>query len=330
MRRSAAGPTARRVATRMRWCSAIVFGAAVLAGPAVAQERAAALPSGPMFERIAPPHSPGVEIPLYDGTPPGTAPAADAEVWDRMLGTNPVVRNVTRPTLTPFLPAPGKATGAAVVVLPGGGFTLLSMDSEGWKVARWLADHGIAAFVLKYRIQPTPADEKALLGSLASSMGAMMTDPERTMAPLAPPAVADAIAALKRVRSGAAEWKIDPARVGMIGFSAGAMATRDVVLSADAAQRPAFFGYVYGPMRAVTVPLDAPPMFAALALDDPLFGKQGFGIVEAWHKVGRPVELHAYEAGSHGFGTGKPGTTTTLLLPEFLAWLKARGLLVRH
>lgn len=302
----------------------IAITVAFCAMPAAAQQPTA--PASPMFERIAPPPAPAQELPLYAGKPKGSVQGTEPEVWDRSFG-NPVLRNVTKPTITPFLPAPEKATGAAVIVLPGGGFTMLSMDSEGWTVARWLADHGIAAFVLKYRTTQTPADETALMGSLMTSMGSLMTDPEKTMTPLAPPAVADAIQALKLVRGGAATWKIDPARVGMIGFSAGAMATRDVVLSAEPALRPAFFACIYGPMREVTVPAGAPPMFTALALDDPLFGKQGFGIVSAWHKAGRPVELHAYEQGGHGFGAGKPGTTSTMLLPEFYAWLTARGLL---
>jgi dipeptidyl aminopeptidase/acylaminoacyl peptidase len=68
-------------------------------------------------------------------------------------------------------------------------------------------------------------------------------------------------------------------------------------------------------------------MFSAIAMDDGLFKGQGLGIVEAWRKAGRPVEFHGYERGDHGFGAGRPGTTTTLLLPEFLAWMDMRGLL---
>lgn len=287
--------------------------------PALAQHAAP-----PMFDRIAPPPTIPGTVPLYDRPLPSDG--GSPEIWDSMFGAQPVVRNVSQPTITPFLPTPTKATGAAVVVMPGGGFTLVAMQSEGWAVARWLADHGIAAFVVKYRIKRTPDEEKLVLGSLARDMGGLMTDPEGTMAPLAPPAVADALQALSVVRAGAAKWKIDPKRVGMIGFSAGAMATRLAALSADATKRPAYFGYIYGPMGAVTVPTDAPPMFAALALDDPLMGKQGFGVVESWRKASRPVELHAYERGDHGFGTGKPGTTTTLMLPEFLAWLQGRGI----
>ena len=303
--------------------TAIMLAAALYAVSATAQQTAAPA----MFERIAPPAAPGPELPLYSDKLAAAGRDAKGEVWDRMLGTNPVLRNVARPTITPFLPAPEKATGTAVIVLPGGGFTMLSIDAEGWTIARWLAEHGIAAFVLKYRTTQTPADETALMGSLVTSMGALMTDPEGTMAPLAAPAVADAIEALKQVRVGAAKWEIDPARIGMMGFSAGAMAARDVVLAADPAARPDFFANIYGPMREVKVPADAPPMFTALALDDPLFGRQGFGIVSAWNKAGRPAELHAYEQGGHGFGAGKPGTTSTMLLPEFHAWLTARGLL---
>ena len=71
----------------------------------------------------------------------------------------------------------------------------------------------------------------------------------------------------------------------------------------------------------------SPVLFAALAFDDPLFGGRGFGIAEAWHAAGRPVELHVYERGDHGFGTGHPGTTTTLVVPEFVTWLRDGGFL---
>jgi acetyl esterase/lipase len=78
-------------------------------------------------------------------------------------------------------------------------------------------------------------------------------------------------------------------------------------------------------MKPVTVPADAPPMFAAIAIDDEMFGRQGFALVESWHKANRPVELHAYERGGHGFGLGRPGTTTVELLDQFTAWLKLRA-----
>lgn len=82
---------------------------------------------------------------------------ADAEQWSQ-IGDNRFVRNVTRPAITPYLPDPAKATGAAVVVAPGGAFLSLSMTGEGENIARWLADHGVAAFVLKYRLTESPRD----------------------------------------------------------------------------------------------------------------------------------------------------------------------------
>jgi acetyl esterase/lipase len=164
-------------------------------------------------------------------------------------------------------------------------------------------------------------------------MDARMAEATRASLAGAPPAISeprateDALQALRFVRANAAKWSIDPARVGMIGFSAGAMTTLNAVFAPDSAARPAFVGYIYGPMNARAIPADAPPMFSAIALDDELFRDTGFGLVESWRKAGRPVEFHGYERGHHGFGTGVPGTTTILMLDEFRAWMKARGLL---
>lgn len=278
------------------------------------------------FKPIATPAEPGA-IPLYSGVAPGSETSTAVERWNIMGNGQRVVRNVVRPTITPFLPDPKKATGAAVIVAPGGGFKMLSMDNEGWPVAKWLASRGIAVFVLKYRLNETPADEAGFMREMGAVFAAAMSGKGERPDLTEPRATADALQALKMVRAGAAKWRIDPARVGMVGFSAGAMTTLNATLVADAAARPAFVGYIYGPMVAVNVPADAPPMFAALALDDGLFGRQGFGIVENWHKAKRPVELHAYERGDHGFGMGLAGTTTTGWLPQFYSWLEARKLL---
>jgi acetyl esterase/lipase len=254
------------------------------------------------------------------------ADPAVKEVWAR-FGTDLTVRNVSQPTLTPVLPKSGTATGAAVVVAPGGAFMLLSMTHEGWDVAHWLADHGIAAFVLKYRLIQTPADQNEANAFMGKRMAEALKD--RTAPPtiVEPRATTDALAALDLVRAGAARWHIDPKRVGMIGFSAGAMTTLNATLEGKPDERPAFMGYIYGPMLAVPVPDNATPMFAAIAMDDPLFPSGGFGIVEAWHKAHRPVELHVYERGGHGFGMGRAGTTTTGVMEQFRLWLDARGLL---
>lgn len=249
-----------------------------------------------------------------------------SEVWNMLQPGNPVVRNVTQPTLTPVLPDPAKATGAAVIVAPGGGFLMLSMQTEGFAVAKALADRGIAAFVLKYRLEPTPVEGKAFLAAMMARFQAAPKDPAAAAAMRHPDASADALAALRLVRSRAGEWKLDPARVGLIGFSAGAMTALELVQTAPTAELPAFFGYIYGPQAVDQVPAEAPPMFDAIAFDDPLFRPVDFPIAAAWQRAGRKVELHAYQKGGHGFGgLGAPGTTTTQLLDQFVGWLAMQG-----
>jgi acetyl esterase/lipase len=151
-------------------------------------------------------------------------------------------------------------------------------------------------------------------------------------APPQPPAIAlaiqiaDARAAFALIRTRAAEWHVNPGRIGMIGFSAGAMLTMTTTLDGQDA-RPAFIGNIYGPLNAVTVPADAPPMFVALAADDPLFGNSGFGLIDSWRAAKRPVEFHLYEQGGHGFGMYKKTTTSTGWFEAFVAWMGMRGFL---
>ena len=134
---------------------------------------------GMSMERMARPAEP-TAIPLYQGTAPGSESATYQEVWTRRMGREAWVRNITKPTLTPFLPKKGKANGAAVLVIPGGGFQFVSISNEGWPVAQWLADRGIAAFVLKYRVEQTPDSE----GEFGKAMAARFQAP-RSDAPVA-------------------------------------------------------------------------------------------------------------------------------------------------
>ncbi len=269
------------------------------------------------------PAEPGA-LPLYGANAEGTTAG---ENWQQYQGRDYVVRNVTRATLTPFLPAPGKATGAAVIVAPGGGFMQLSMTREGWDVARWLAGHGIAAFVLKYRLIPSPADDAEYARFQRQQMTHEGGSPMDGQLIKRSPAMADARAALAMVRANAAKWRVDPARVGMIGFSAGAMTARRVAIDLPAAERPAFIGYIYGPQDSEEVPADAPALFNAIALDDALFASKGFPIAAAWLAAKRPVEIHGYQKGNHGFGMGQPGTTAVLVMDEFTTWLGINGFL---
>jgi acetyl esterase/lipase len=283
----------------------------------------AAQNSPPKVEVITAPAEPEA-VPLYGDATPG---ATSSENWSFFDDKHFVVRNVTRPTLTAFLPDPKKATGAAVVVAPGGAFMLLAIGPEGWEVAKRLNDRGIAAFVLKYRVMPTPTGEAEASAFMNDKVKKGLPDPKKQPTLQYAPSTDDGLAALALVRQNAVKYNIDPKRVGMIGFSAGAMTSLNTVMAAKPGTGPDFLGYIYGPQATVRVPKDAPPMFSAIAFDDPLFPTMGFPIAAAWHKAKRPVEVHAYERGGHGFNLGVQGTTTTLMLDQFVAWMDMHGFL---
>ncbi|MEP9400478.1 alpha/beta hydrolase [Sphingomonas sp. VNH70] len=284
------------------------------AGPAAAQDA--------RMTPIATPAQPDA-IPLGTGTLPD---AAIAEGWHEQYGSV-FARNVREATLTPFLPDPAKATGTAVVVAPGGGFRTLSMENEGWAVARALAARGVAAFVLKYRLRQTPATMPAFERSMAEMFSATARPsrqtPEEQIAGLAPQ-IADARAAFALIRRRAAAWRVDPDRIGMVGFSAGAMLTIATTLAGGDA-KPAFVADIYGPLAAVTVPADAPPLFVALAADDPFFAHSGYGLIDNWRAARRPVEFHLFEQGGHGFGMYPKPTTSTGWFDAFVRWLDMHG-----
>ncbi|MEY2926521.1 MAG: hypothetical protein RL367_998 [Pseudomonadota bacterium] len=252
-------------------------------------------------------------------------PKAEPEQWETRGVGDLSVRNVTHPTLLPFLPDPKKATGVAVIVAPGGAFRLLAYKHEGAMVARWLAAHGIAAFVLKYRLVPTPRDQKGFELAMGRFMAEAVASPKLETPP---EPLADAQAAVRLVRSRAAEWHIDPAKIGFVGFSAGAMTTLSVGLAPEKDARPDFIAPIYPPMMARDVPADAPPMFLAIALDDPLFGNgKPLGLIDAWRNAKRPLEVHLYEKGGHGFGMTSRAAAPALWIDQFYAWMKDRGVL---
>ena len=304
-------------ASRAALGAAVLAAACALAAPAFAQ----------LDDRMTPiaiPDQPNaVEL--------GTGPLPDAtaqESWHSQYGSK-FARNVTVATITPFLPDPAKASGAAVVVAPGGGFRTLSMENEGWNVARALAARGIAAFVLKYRLNQTPPDMAGFERSMKEMFSGTAQrpprpDPQQMMARLAPQ-IADARAAFALIRRRAAEWKVDKDRIGMVGFSAGAMLTMATALAGEDA-KPAFIGNIYGPLAAVTVPADAPPLFVALAADDPFFANGGFGLIESWRAAKKPAEFHLYEQGGHGFGMYPKETTSTGWFDAFVSWLTMHGM----
>lgn len=254
------------------------------------------------------------------------------ETWFRQWG-DPMARNISTATLTPFLPKKGEANGAAVIVAPGGGFRWLSMGNEGWEVAQALADKGIAAFVLKYRLHPTPESLDGFRESMNRTFAAA-TPPSDTKKDEAPPRrppmdlsnqLEDAEAAYAMIVKRAAEWGIDTARLGMIGFSAGAGLTMHCTLKSKSIDLD-FIGPIYGGMGPVEVPKNAPPMFNVIASDDFLFRGQ-FGVVESWYEAGRPVEFHLYQNGGHGFGLGNPDRTSNRWFDAFIHWLEVNKFL---
>jgi acetyl esterase/lipase len=229
-----------------------------------------------------------------------------------------VVTNINTPSIVPFLPRPEKATGAAIVVCPGGGHRFLALEHEGYAVGRWFSEHGVAAFVLEYRLANAPGSR-------------YMVNVHSLM---------DAQRAIRTVRSRAGEWKVDPTRVGIIGFSAGgevaALAATQfaspVKGSSDAVDgldcRPSFQGLFY---PGLPTPLPAPnaqtpPAFLCGAYDD------GFHLTTPMVRyyisladAGVPTELHVYAKGGHGFGIRDQDRPVYSWMPLFASWLGTLG-----
>jgi len=301
-----------------RFTALSIAATCVLAAPALAQR-----------DKMTPVPTPAQPNAIELGT--GPLPGATAtESWHSQYGSL-FARNVTVATLTPYLPDPSNASGAAVVVAPGGGFRTLSMENEGSNVAKALAAKGVAAFVLKYRLVQTPADMPGFENSMKAMFSGAAARPPRPSTPDAmaasiAPQLEDARAAFALIRKRAGEWHVDPNRIGMVGFSAGAMLTLTTALAGQDA-KPAFIGNIYGPVAAMTVPADAPPMFVAVAADDPFFGNGETGIIKSWIAAKRPVELHLFEQGGHGFGMYPKETTSTGWFEEFARWLGMHGML---
>ena len=249
---------------------------------------------------------------LWPGVAPGSESWTHKEmtVADTPLGA--VVFNVVTPTLTPYLPDKSKATGAGVIIAPGGAFVALAIDLEGNEVARWLRQRGIAAFVLKYRIM-----EKKGQGIPA---GMNMDEAGKF-------GIADGIQAVKVVRDHSSEWGVAKDRIGFVGFSAGAMVASGVLLQTDAGARPNLVAMIYGGPFGVmpAIPPKLPPMFMAWAQDDPLVLAPIVKFYDALKAAGHKPEVHIYGTGGHGFGMRKQNTSSDHWIDEFYYWLEAQG-----
>ena len=255
------------------------------------------------------------------GTPPGTTeqevyvPATPERNYSQLS-------RVHSPSVTVYLPPKEIATGAAVIICPGGAHRFLAIDHEGYDVGRWLARAGVAGFVLKFRLAHT----EGFPYTVDLSVG-------------------DALRAIRLVRSRTAEWAIDPKRIGIMGFSAGGevaalAAAHEDVPSPEAADpvdrvasRPDFQILVYpgGPLvAALTVPKNDPPAFLTCAFDDSVSNVLLPQLYLKFRDAGVPAELHIYAHGGHGFGmrdSQLPVGTWTVRVQD---WMADFGLLSRR
>ncbi len=212
------------------------------------------------------------------------------------------------------------------------------VDYEGYTMARWLARQGVTAFVLRYRVAHTPdndADMPAFMQQLMIDLG----HPNQTDVgpPTGTPAMEEARLwgeedgrqAIRYVREHAAEFGVDPHRIGIAGFSAGGGVTMGAVMQHDAQSRPDFAAPIYAAYRTATpVPADAPPLFIALADDDNLVAPiAGARLYEAWHMAGKSAELHIFDKGGHGFGMNQQNLPSDAWIGLFKTWLANQGFL---
>jgi acetyl esterase/lipase len=263
---------------------------------------------------------------------PGKAPGETKEIGPEELRPPQAkqradvqrLTNVSKPTLTLFQPPEGKRNGAAVIICPGGGYSILAFDLEGTEVAEWLNSIGVTALVLKYRV---PRRE----GDMANKLPLM--DAQRSMS---------------LVRSKASELSIDPRRIGILGFSAGGHLAAATCLKSnerqydkldaidDVASRPDFGVLIYaayladnaGALRSEYQPTkETPPMFFAFAMDDRVTVDGSFALARALKNAGVPAELHMYDAGGHGFGVRKSEFPCYTWPARCGEWMERRGLL---
>jgi acetyl esterase/lipase len=264
---------------------------------------------------------------------PGKAPGSESWTWeekvsDKNMFNTVVVYNVAQPTITVYPADPAVANGTSVIIAPGGGFHTLSINSEGTDVARYLNTKGVTAFVLKYRLVHSQTDDpvKELMGLMGKR-----TNFDSINAPVVVMAVNDGLAALGYVRAHAAELKIDPNRIGFMGFSAGGTITMSVAYNATVENRPNFIAPVYAYTGAVigsAIPEEKTPAFIVAATDDQLgLAPNSVDIYSKWTGAKQPAELHIYARGGHGFGLRKQNIPTDTWIDRFAEWLEVQGYL---
>jgi len=267
-------------------------------------------------------------IPLYPGTPPGSAPETypEKEYFSKLWNTE-VVSNVTKPSLTVFKPSAATKNGTAAVICPGGGFMALSITSEGTDFAKYLTERGVTTFVLKYRLAHTGEDA-------TQEFATAFNDREKfreTIGKIISLSVADGRAAMVYVKQHAAEYGVNPEHVGIVGFSAGGTVAAGAALHYAPEGRPAFVAPIYAAasmFKETPVPDDAPPIFIAAATDDNLgLAPESVALYQKWVDAHKSAELHMYAKGGHGFGMRKHEIPTDHWIDLFAEWLQLENFL---
>jgi acetyl esterase/lipase len=270
-------------------------------------------------------------IPLW----PDDAPDAAGANWREQTTVIPVprfnnrvrdmkvVRNYSAPTLTAYLPDPAMANGTALIICPGGGFSCLPIEIEGLDVAHWLNRRGVAAVVLRYRLLPTPRDDEQFIRQ--------MQRPDPSVLKMHMPlALKDGQQSVRLVRQRATEWGLNPQRIGIIGFSAGGVVAAGTATQSQPAERPDFVACLYSPgWQDFTVQADTPPLFMAFASDDPVLTLVSDGSLKmygAWKDAKRPIEMHVYSKGGHGFGLAQQGLPCDGWVERFVEWLRVQDI----
>jgi acetyl esterase/lipase/lysophospholipase L1-like esterase len=269
-------------------------------------------------------------ISLYNGKlPPGSESLIlPEEVFRDDEGEVFMRTNVSMPTLTVFRPEKGRENGTAIIVCPGGGFLSVGYSVEGLKTAKWLVSKGITAFILKYRSTPMTDTVNKIMekGRAKGSFDHV----DSLIGPFVPLAVEDGLEAVRYVRQHSPEYGVEKNRIGMIGFSAGGALIASVALTYDKESRPDFVAPIYNFCQAMIgdkVPADAPPMFMAMAADDPI-SNCNTALYEKWRDAKKPIEMHIFFEGGHGHGIEIQNKAFDGWTTLFEDWLMLNGFIL--
>lgn len=275
--------------------------------------------------------------------PQNTQTTSDEKLEINALGEVVNIQKVTDPSITVSLPDADKATGAAAIVCPGGALFALSWDTEFTQIARWLNAHGIAAIGLKYRLRAGFPDMSKVDQTKGMPRRITITEFAEIKNANANPsvliggdpdidnAVSDALEAMRLVKAHAAEWHIDPAKIGYMGYSAGGGVAIDATVKSTPELMPAFLCSLYGPaLNDVVVPQNAPRLFIGVHADHPSVAAGCLALFMEWKKAEVDAELHIYGEGTGGMFGGTQGTDRNTpngsWQEAFYSWLVANGL----